>query len=237
MTEEGTLPTPPVTTPPAIETKPDDSVVIPPTQSQKAEAAPDLEKIESSITEKVSKSLIERIGTALGMTKEEKKQIPTDPDELRAFVREESKRGTQEILSEREKADQKAQEEREQQITEGATRFQTLWKNQYNELAESGRVPKILKPEDKNDPGNIAKVKILTKLSQIIKENEANGIDYVPTLKEVFYENPNLLRTDTIAGATTPVAGRGRSVAPGEVLPYDRLHKTNLEDIVKEKYN
>jgi len=194
-------------------------------------------EIETSVAEKVQKSVLEKIGEALGLTKAEKKQLPTDPDELAKFIQDNARKGTQEVLTEREKEEQTATEEREKQVSEGAQRFQTLWKNQYTELAESGRVPKIVNPDDKNDPGNLAKVRILTKLSQIIKENEEKGIDYVPTLKEVFYENPNILRTDTVAGATTPISGGGRTIAQTGALKYEELHKANIEDLVKSKYN
>ncbi len=222
--------TPPVTPPatPVDTTTPDNT--------PSATPAVDPVKLEEGITEKVSKTLLEKIGTALGLTKEEKKTLPTDPDELAKFVQDNAKKGTQEVLSEREKAEQDAVQSREKQITEGAQKFQTLWKNQYAELAEMGRVPKIVNPDDKADPGNVAKVKILTKLSQMIKENEANGIDYVPTLKEVFYENPDLLRTDTVAGATVPVSGGGRSIAATGALKYDALNKTPIEDLVAQKY-
>ncbi len=226
-----------VVTPEKTEVTPENTVVA----TEKTETKPDLTgiktELETSVTEKVSKTLLEKIGGALGLNKEEKKQLPTDPEELAQFIRENAKRGTEEVFTEKEKEEQAEREERESQVSEGAQRFQTLWKNQYAELAESGRVPKIENPDDKNDPGNVAKVKILTKLSQIIKENEEKGIDYVPTLKEVFYENPNILRTDTVAGATTPISGGGRTTAQTGALKYDVLHKTDIEDLVKSRYS
>lgn len=240
MAEEGTLPKEPVV--PAAPVEPVAPVtpvepVAPVAPTEPVTPPIDPEKLEAGITEKVSKTLLEKIGSALGLTREEKKQLPTDPDDLAKFVEENARKGTEAVLSEREKAEQTATETREKQITEGAQRFQTLWKNQYAELAEMGRVPKIVTPEDKNDPGNVAKVKILTKLSQMIKDNEAKGIDYVPTLKEVFYENPDLLRTDTVAGATVPVSGGGRTIAATGALKYDALHKAGIEDLVARKYN
>lgn len=209
-----------------------------PTEKNKQESADTKElesRIEGSVTEKVSKSLLEKIGGALGLTKEEKAKLPDDPEELARFVRDESKKGVQEILTEREKAEQQEQAEKDKQISEGAERFRTLWKDQYNQLAESGRVPKIVNAADKNDPGNVAKIKILIKLSQIIKENQEKGIDYVPTLKEVFYENPNIISTATVAGADSPVSGGGRAPTPGGPMPYDQLKKTSIEDLVANR--
>src|SRR3990167_2657124 len=164
-----------------------------PTQPAQSDTKEIQEKLEGTITERVSKTLLEKIGGALGLTKEQKKELPSDPEELAQFVRDNAKQGVQEILSEKEKQEQEAEQEKQTQLQEGATRFQQLWKNQYDQLAESGKVPKITNANDKSDPGNVAKIRILTKLYQIIKENQEKGIDYVPTLKEVYYENPDVV--------------------------------------------
>lgn len=218
--------------------------VDPPAQSaqptepvQPSTPQPDIAKLEGSVTEKVSKVLLEKIGSALGLTKEEKKTLPTDPEELAKFVQENAKKGTEEVLSERERADREQAEARERQISEGSQRYQGLWKTQYEQLAASGKVPKIVNPTDKNDPGNLAKVKILTKLAAILKENEANGVDYVPTLKEIYYEFPDVLTTATTTGATVPISGGGRSMTPNDGLSYSQIHSTDVEDLVRNKYN
>ncbi len=189
--------------------------------------------------EKVAKSIIDKIAEGLGITKkEEKAQIPTDPDGLAKFVEDKSAKTVQKVLEDREQAEKDAQETQEKSLAEGAKRFQDLWTSQYNELAESGRLPKVTNAGDLNDPGNQAKTKILTKLKQVLDENQAKGVDYVPTLKEIFYEFPDVLRTDTVAGANAPVSGGGRAVAnSGQGLPYDNLHKTDIEDLVRAKYN
>jgi len=231
--EDPTKIVPPVApaTPPTEPTPPATPSTEPTSPAPPAE--PDLKGLE----EKVSKGVIEKIGEALGLTKKEtEEKIPTDPAELAKFVRAETQKGVQEVLDQQAKKEQDQVEARETQIQEGAQRFQTLWANQYNELAEAGRVPKITNKDDKNDPGNVVKVKILTKMKQIIDENEKNGIDYVPTLKEVFYENPNILRMETAAGANVPISGGGRSTTPNSGLTYDQLHKTDMDDLVKGQY-
>ena len=193
--------------------------------------------IRETVTGEVSKSILEKISGALGLNKEEKKALPTDPDELAEFVRNESKKGVQEVLTQQEKDAQAVETEKERQITEGAGRFQSLWTNQYTELAESGRVPKITNADDKNDPGNVAKVKILSKLKEILDINQAKGIDYVPTLKEVFYENLDILNTST-AGENAPISGGGRTISNGSnSLPYNELNKTSTDELVARKYN
>ena len=227
--------TPPVTPPTTPATPP---VETPPTLPAQTTTQPNMDeissKLEGTITEKVSKGVLEKIAGALGLTKQEKETLPTDPKELAKFIQDNARKGTEEVLSQREQEEQEAQKEQQEQITQGATRFQTLWKTQYEQLAQAGKVPPITNAADKNDAGNIAKVRILTKLKEMIEENAAKGIDYVPTLKEVFYEHPEVLTTQTIAGARVPVSGGGRSMATnGQPMPYDKLHATNIEDMVK----
>ena len=239
-----TPPVPPVTpptevTPPITPVTPD-TPVTPEPVTPTAPVSPDLSgiktELEGSITEKVSKSIAERIGAALGLNQKQKEELPTDPQELLKMVREESKKGTQEILSEQEKQTQQVADAREKQLTEGATRFQTLWADQYTQLAEGNRVPKIVNAADVNDPGNQAKVKILARLKEILDDNQSKGIDYVPTLKEVFYENPNLLNTAT-AGGNVPISGGGRAIANNsQSLPYDQLNKATTEELLARKY-
>ena len=227
---------PPQVTEPASPQTPQQPTVTPtPTPSVDVEAIK--KDVRESVTGEVSKSLLEKIGGALGLTREEKKTLPTDPDELSKFIREEARKGTQEVLTNQERENQDAETARERQLTEGATRFQTLWTNQYIQLAESGRVPKIVDVNDKNDPDMQAKVKILTKLKTILDENQSKGIDYVPTLKEVFYENPDVLNTAT-AGGNVPISGGGRVIANStSQLPYQQLNKASTEDLVARKYN
>ena len=205
-------------------------------------AQPDMEAVkkdlESSITEKVSKGVVEKIAEALGITKkEEVEKIPQTKEELMQFVKDNARQTYDETQTEQQKQEQETQRQQDQQLQEGAKRFQTLWAGQYNELAERNLVPKITKAEDKNDPGNVAKVKILTKLKQMIDENQKKGVDYVPTLKEVFYENPNVLRTETTTGANAPISGGGRSTANGNMRSVGQLRETSFEDLVSEQYN
>ena len=170
MPEDPNNPTPTPPTPPAEPTPPS-APTPPPTETPPTPPpAPSVDKeslskeISDSVSETVSKSLLEKIGGALGLTQKEKEGLPTDKEELANFVREQGRKGAEEVLTEREKQEQKESEQREQQLTEGANRFQTLWQRQYNELSEAGKVPKIEKADDLNDPGNQAKTKILLKL-------------------------------------------------------------------------
>jgi len=226
--------TPPIETPPVKPVEQATPVQEPaqPTHQEPTQQQPDIKDIE----EKVSKSVLTKIAEALGLNKKEEAKLPTDPNELAKFIQENARKGTEEVLTQREQAEQKARQDQEAQTTEGATRFQNLWKTQFEQLAEAGKVPKIVNAEDKNDQGNIAKVRLLTQLKKMIDENAAKGIDYVPTLKEVFYEHPEVLTTATTIGTTAPISGGGRATINNQGgLSYKELHNTNIEDLIKVK--
>jgi len=236
ITDPATPPAPPspvdpVSTPAPEPTAP--PAVTPEPQQLDTEALK--KEISESVTGEVQKSVIAKIAEALGLGKKEEEALPTDPAELLEMVENKTRETAESVLSERENAAQKQQETRDQELTSGAEKFKQLWTDQYSQLAESGRVPKIVTPTDVNDPGNIAKAKILSKLRTILNENEANGIDYVPTLKEVFYENTDILRIETTTGANAPISGGGRATTPNSGLAYEALNKTSLEDLIKAK--
>jgi hypothetical protein len=245
MPEETTLPQDQVTTPSTETPQPTSTPVTQPASTETpvqqttttqpttpaTPTAPAFD--ESTVTEKVSKSIIDKIAAGLGINKqEEKEQIPTDPVELAKYVKELSGKTVEETLNARAQAEKEAQEQQQKTIQEGAARFQTLWKSQYGELAEKGLVPKVTNAEDKADPGNVARVKLLTKLSEAIEQNRKNGIDYVPTLKEIYYENPNILSIETTTGEEVPISGGGRAFAGGGQMSYEKLHNTPIEELI-----
>jgi len=214
-------------------------VVVPPVEAIAPPITPSVTPPpldEATITEKVSKGVLAKLSEAFGLTKKEEAQLPTDPKELLRLAEERGSAAAKKVLEDREEETRYQQESQEKQVAEGAQKFQQLWLNQYTELANANRVPKIVNAQDANDPGNVAKVQILTRLKQVLDENQANGIDYVPTLKEIFYETPNILSTATTAGATAPVSGGGRATSSANGLAYNALNEMDIEDIVKAKY-
>jgi len=240
MGNQNTIVTPPVvTTPVATEpvTPPATPPVTPPatppvTPPTPPTASPiDTATIEKNVSESVSKSVIEKIGEALGLNKKEKEQLPTDPDELRAFVESASKKSAEAVLAEKENKEKEANVERERQIEEGSKRYQQLWSGQYEALSSAGKLPKIVDATDANDPGRQAKTKLLIKLYEVLQENEKNGIDEVPTIKEIYYEYPEVLK-GTIPGGTAPISGGGRNHASGTGLNYSDIHNQSFEEIL-----
>jgi hypothetical protein len=192
-----------------------------PQETPKQEAPQfDPTEIETRAAERASKSVIEKIGEALGLTKKQEEQIPSEPKELAKYLEERSEAKMNDILAKREAEQMKALKEAQRVQNESAQTFTQLWGRQYKELAESGKVPKIEKETDPNDPGRIARLKVLTKMYEIVQANQAQGIDYVPTLKEVFYEHPDLFKA--VEGADAPISGGGRTEQKSQVPGYKR---------------
>lgn len=227
-----TTTTPAVTTPPVTTTTP--TTTTPP-----ATAPIDTAEIEKKITETVtgtvSKSVIEKIGEALGLTKKEEEKLPTDPEGLRKFIAEESKKQAEAIIKSKEDAITTTETQREEQLKQGAEGYKKVWSREYDSISESGLAPKIEKADDPQDPGNIIKTKILVKLKEVLDENAKNGQDYVPSLWEITHKYPEVLKADvTVPGATVPISGGGKGGQNGDNF-YNRVHSTSIEDMVANK--
>ncbi len=194
----------------------------------------ELDKLQASVekttTEKVSKSVISKIGEALGLTKkEQEEEVPTDPKKLKEYIANVAKKQTEEILKSKETATAETTKEQEEKLQEGAKNFQQVWAYQYVEMANLGNVPKIEKPQDPQDPGNVAKARLLLKLKEVLDENKKNNVDYVPSLWEILSRYPNVLKT---AGANVPVSGGGRTSVDNARISYEKLHATPIEEMI-----
>ncbi len=195
----------------------------------------DPEKMESSISEKVSKSVIDKLAIALGIKKEEKKEIPTDPDKLDEYIQQKANETFEAKLKERDDAATQTETDKQKQIKTGAETFQKMWARDYAEMANLGMVPKIDKADDTNDLGNVAKSRILLKLKELITENEKLGEDQVPSLWEVMQRFPNIHKTETVTGSNAPITGGG-GAPTSQPSDYARIHNTPIEVMVADKH-
>jgi hypothetical protein len=186
--------------------------------------------VSGKVSEQVSKSVLEKIGAALGLTKEEEEELPKDAASLKKLVQQEA----QNLLKQRDEEQQKTQQQEDQQLDRGAQTFRELWNRDYTEMANNGMVPKIEKADDPNDPGNQAKTRVLAQLKKVLDENAAKGVDYVPTLWEIMARYPETLKTETTTGANAPVSGGGKSMGAGGD-EYQRIHNTPIEDMLSNK--
>ena len=219
----------PATVPPPTITSPQTTPQTPPTQEQLDEMKAEAEKLG---TEKASKSFIQKLTEAFGLSKKEEEEVPTDPTKMKEYISNVAKKQAEETLKVRDEKAAETTKEQDDKLQEGAKNFQQTWTYQYEQMAINGGVPKIEKPQDPQDPGNIAKGRILLKLNEVLEENKKNGIDYVPSLWEILSRYPNVFKT---AGANVPVAGRGRTTGGETRMPYAKLHNTPIETMVADQ--
>ena len=224
-------PATPPTTPPAPVTPP-----VAPTTPPAAPPAPAPAPVDvAAMKEEVSKGILSKLGEALGFTKKQSDKLPTDPAELKAYIDKSGTDAAKAILKEREDADAKAQKAYNESITQGGKEYQELWTRDFSELVKLGHAPAIVNPADANDPGIIARTKIMVKIKEIMDQNKAAGLDIVPTMWEIMSRFPNVLTLETTTGANVPISGGGGN-APTTTPDYDRIHSTPIETMVADKH-
>ena len=195
--------TPPVTppvTPPADGTTPP---VTPPTTPPAAPVVDPvkLEEIKADLTKTATKGIMEKLGKALGFSKEETQELPQTKEELGKLIdksikdaftkqREDQTAETQET--------QEAQDERVDTIVKG-------WHSEYQALSQANRVPKIIDPNSETDPGVMARKRLIQGIGKIISVEKAKGIQRTPAISEVLVINPKALSQP--AGADLPISG------------------------------
>lgn len=171
------------------------------TKTEPKEPEVDLSQIKEEVSGEVSKSVIEKIGEALGLTKKEEAALPTNAEELQKVV--DAK--VQEALESR---DRKYQEEQTQTQKAQEARVDgiiTGWHTEYDRLAAVGKVPAIKDPDNPEDPGVKARRELILGIGDIIAEERKLGIVRTPALSEVLLNEPTRLKG--IPGADLPISG------------------------------
>ena len=144
------VPTPPVT--PAPLATPEDKTL---SEEQVASITKD---VSGKVGEEVSKSVIQKIGDALGLTKKEEDELPTDASALRKLVDsavgKRFDRQSKDVVKQ-DKQDATVRQDRIDGIVTG-------WHFQYDQLSKLGKLPAIKNPNDTNDEGVVARRKLIT---------------------------------------------------------------------------
>lgn len=157
--------------------------------------------VEGKVSSEVSQSIIAKIGTALGLTKQEEEKLPTDAETLKKIVDEQVQAGINQYKTEVEEQESRSIEEREQQINQVITG----WHSQYDQLSRMGKVPKVENQSDPNDKGIVARRKIIMAIGKMIEQNKKDGVRYTPTVSDVLLASPNVLSAPP--GADLPISG------------------------------
>jgi len=170
----------------------------------------------SSVSDTVSKSVIQRLSESLGLNKKEAEELPTDPESLQKIVDER-------VQSQLQDRDAKNEEIRKLEETQQSNNINSIikgWDSQYTQLAQSGKVPAIKKLSDPNDPGVVAKRKMIMAIGKVIEQNKAKGIEYTPTVAEILVNYPTVL--DGPPGADLPISGSTAGVSNSPQVNYQK---------------
>lgn len=190
--------------------------------------------ISGQVSDDVSKSVIEKIGEALGLTKKEKEDLPRDQDSLNQVIDQRVKQELSRFEESQQKREEISEKQRQQQIDTQVN----SWFSQYDQLARSGKVPKIENLQDQNDKGRLARNKIITAIGKMIDQNKDSADpqvrDYVPTISDVLLQYPNVL-DEQLPGANLPISGSNAARYEGQGLDYQKdIRGKSFEQIVNE---
>ena len=181
--------------------------------------------ISGKVSEEVSKSVIDRIGDALGLTKKETKELPSDPEELKKIVDDR----VQERLDEIEKSAKEAETTEESQRQEQIDGIIKGWHGEYSALAQAGKVPEVKNASDADDPGVQARRKLILSVGKIIEADKAKGIQRTPSLSEAFLINPGVLTGPP--GADLPISGNTNVQEKEGAFTNKEIHGKTIEQL------
>jgi len=184
--------------------------------------------VEGKVSEQVSKSVIQKIGEALGLTKKEEDSLPTDKETLQKII--DAKVSEKfEHLSKESEQQEKYEEQARQQKTQEIVRS---WHRQYNDLARLGKVPVIKNPTDQNDPGVVARRKIIMGIGKLIDEQKQSDPtnSYTPSISDVLLRAPDILKAPP--GADLPISGDTSVRENQDSFSYKDIHSKSFQEII-----
>ena len=157
--------------------------------------------VSGRVSEEVSKSVLTKIAEALGLSKKEETALPTNAEQLQKLI-------DQKVQEKIDNLSKEATQEETQAETDRQERIDSIiagWHSQYDFLAKSGKVPKIVDPNNKDDKGVQARRRIIIAIGKMIDENKNNGSTYTPTASDVLIAYPNILKGPP--GGDLPISG------------------------------
>lgn len=221
-----TPPVAPPATPPTV--PPEPAPAAPASEEAATKLREDITKdVEEKVTKTVSETVIQKIGKALGLTKEEEKDLPKDPESLKKLVDEK----VQEAFKARDEEMGKVSSETEKERQGRVDNIVKGWHSQYESLARAGKVPKIENAQDPNDKGVQARRKLILAIGRAIDQNKQQGIQHTPTVGEVLLTTPDVLTGPP--GGDLPISGNTQVREESDSFTHEELRKKSFEDIAE----
>ena len=181
--------------------------------------------VSTKVGDDVSKSVIQKIGEALGLSKKEEKELPRDAEGLNKMI---GKRVKEELVKVNEKSDED-KETTEKERQESIDNVIRGWHSQYAQLSKMGKVPAIVNVKDANDKGIVARRKIILAIGKMIEKNKAEGVKYTPSVSDILVSSPNVLSAPP--GADLPISGDTQSTENVETFSNKDIAKKSFAEI------
>ena len=192
--------------------------------------------------EEAQKAVLDKIAAGLGLTKEEKEEARKElvpPWEQRGENKPKSWKEHAEYSADlaewkRQQTEAeiaKAQEEQEKEAKETNKKWNDFWDSELKELTESGKIPEVKDPENPNDPGKQARIKLFAKMQQLGLERQAKGLPPITSVKLIFYEH---YQDEEPAGADAPVSFGKKNVSSdgdGSDYSYEDIHGKSFDQL------
>lgn len=181
--------------------------------------------VSGKVSQEVSKSVIQKIGDALGLTKKEEEELPTDAKNLKKIIDQELEAKFTKLREDADKEEKQTEQERQNKINN----IVQGWYSQYNQLARMGKVPQI-KENKEGDAGYDARKKLIMAIGKMIEENKSQGVDYTPSISDVLVSNPNAV--EGVPGSNLPISGNTQVRETGESFKYSDIKDKSFEEIL-----
>lgn len=216
----------------------------------------DVEKIKLQTKAETTKEITDRIVSSLKGKDAPEEEISETKKLVRDFMAKQQAQGKQpswedafEFLAENATAlaikrieEKKISEQQKQQEVQKQTEeqkkayldnFKKGLDEEFAELYEKGKLPKIIDPKDKEDYGRKVQDKLLETMMNVNKERVSKGLSPITSLTRIFntyFEAPR----KEVAGYDAPVsAGRGgQGVEKTDEIDYREIHGSRFEDLV-----
>jgi hypothetical protein len=216
----------------------------------------DVEKIKLETKAETTKEITDRIVTSLKGKNAPEEEISETKKLVRDFMAKQQALGKQpswedafeflaenattlavKRIEEKKISEQQKQEELQKQTEEQKKAYLDNFKKnldeEFAELYEKGKLPKIIDPKDKEDYGAKVQNKLLETMMNVNKERVAKGLQPITSVTRIFntyFEAPR----KEVAGYDAPVsAGRGGThVDNTQEIDYREIHGKRFEDLV-----
>jgi len=204
----------------------------------------DIEEFKRSTVAETQKAILEKLMEGLGMTKTEKEAAKDElipPWEKRGEDRPRSWKEHAEYAAElaqwkrkrEEEEIARIQEENEKEAKEQAKKWNDYWDSELSEMEASGDFPKVNDPNNPNDPGKQARVRLFAKMREVGLQRQKEGKAPITSAELIFRKYRDEILAEP-AGANAPISMGKQGVSSEDEDPgysYEEIHGSSFDQL------